>query len=146
MLTKLNIYSVDSVLIRYILFDLCKLFFFTDFSLFFISPDFFFLFFFRISIIWYLVLLKFPAFVFCNLFLNMLALFLIAVIIFLNCLSLNKSTILLSKMFLCFCNLSTLRLSVLIILFDIFNDADFDIPFHYSFKLLLSQQQADLNF
>ena len=143
MLTKLNIYSVDNVLIRYILFDLCKLFLFTDFSLFFISPDFLFSFFFRISFIWYLVLLKFPAFLFCNLFLNMLALCLTAVIISLNCLSLNKSTILLSKTFLCFRNLNTLRLSALIILFDIFNDADFDIQFHYSFTLLPSQQQAD---
>ena len=143
MLTKLNIYSVDNVLIRYILFDLCKLFLFTDFSLYFISPDFLFSFFFRISFIWYLVLLKFPAFLFCNLFLNMLALCLTAAIISLNCLSLNKSTILLSKTFLCFRNLNTLRLSALIILFDIFNDADFDIPFHYSFTLLPSQQQAD---
>ena len=73
-------------------------------------------------IIRYFVSQKFLLFfVFCNLFLKMLTFFLIVVIISLYCLSLNKSTILLRKMFLCFCNLIILRLSALIIPFCIFN-------------------------
>ena len=82
------------------------------------------------SVLW---VTKISCFIFCTLFWKMLIFFLIVAIISLYCLSLNKSTILLHKLFLWFCNLNMLQLSALIIPFCIFNDANFNMLLHCSF-------------
>ena len=72
--------------------------------------------------------------------------FVVFVVFSLYCLSLNNSTTSFRKMFLFFVFflfLNSLRLSALIISISIFKDADFYLPLHCPFRLLLSQQGAN---